>query len=252
MQSNREPIFNIPAVVVATLGALVLVHAVRALMLSPEQDIEFLELFAFIPARYMPSLVPGGGYPGGLGAEIWTFFTYSLIHADITHLGMNAVWLLPFGTAVARRFGPGRYIAFFFATAACAALAHLATHGGEAPMVGASGAISGMMAASIRFVFQRGGPLSFMREDDTQSYHAPAAPLGVALRDSRVLIFTGVWFGINFLLGALTLSFVGEENVAWQAHIGGFLAGLFLFALFDPAPPVRELGQQSDTEPTPR
>jgi membrane associated rhomboid family serine protease len=253
LQSSREPIFNVPSVVVASLAVLALVHAGRALLLSPQQDIEFLELFAFIPARYAPGLFPGGGYPGGFGAEIWTFVTYSLIHADLTHLGMNAVWLLPFGTAVARRFGPLRYVGFFAATAACAALVHLATHSDNAPMVGASGAISGMMAAAMRFVFQRGAPLSFLREGDGNSYQRPAAPLGVALRDPRVLVFAGTWFGINLLLGLLSLPlFPGEQNVAWQAHIGGFLAGLLLFAVFDPVPQAPKVEQCTDTEPTRR
>jgi membrane associated rhomboid family serine protease len=251
LQSTREPVFNVPSVVVATLAVLGLVHAGRTLLLSQQQQFEFLELFAFIPARYAPSLFPGGGYPGGFGAQVWTFFTYSLIHADITHLGMNAVWLLPFGTAVARRFGPVRYVAFFAATAACAALVHLATHSEDAPLVGASGAIAGMMAAAMRFVFQRGGPLSFLRQPDLQSYSTPAASLGAALRDPRVLIFAGVWFGINLLLGFVTVPLAGE-NIAWQAHIGGFLAGLFLFALFDPVPPAHAPEQQTDTEPTPQ
>ncbi len=253
LQSTREPFFNVPPVVVATLAVLALVHAVRMLVLTPVQDKEFLLLFAFIPERYASSLLPDGSLPGGLGADIWTFFTYSLIHADLTHLGMNAVWLLPFGTALARRFGAVRYLAFFAVTAACAALAHLATNAVEAPMVGASGAISGMMAGSMRFVFQRGGPLGLLRSNDPHSYHMPAVPLSVALREPRVLIFTGVWFGINILLGLGTISFAGEEAVAWQAHIGGFLAGLILFSLFDPVPQAQESDAetQTDSEATP-
>ncbi len=47
----------------------------------------------------------GGILPGGFGAQIWTFFTYALIHADLMHLGFNALWLLAFGSPVARRFG---------------------------------------------------------------------------------------------------------------------------------------------------
>ncbi len=102
---KREPLFNIPPVIVAVLAVLALVHAVRTLMLSEAQDIEFVLTFAFIPARYDTSSALGGVLPGGFGAELWTFVTYSLIHADWTHFGVNAVWLLPFGSAVARRFG---------------------------------------------------------------------------------------------------------------------------------------------------
>jgi membrane associated rhomboid family serine protease len=63
----------------------------------------------------------------------------------------------------------------------------------------------------------------------------PAAPLAVALRDMRIVVFLASWFGLNLLFGLGTLAIVGaEQSIAWQAHIGGFLAGLLLFPLFDP------------------
>jgi membrane associated rhomboid family serine protease len=235
---KREPLFNIPPVIIALLAVLALLHAVRTLLLSDDQNIEFLLTFAFIPARYDTQVVLGGALPGGFGAEIWTFVTYSLIHADWTHFGVNAVWLLPFGSAVARRFGAVRFLAFFAVTAACGAGLHLATHPGEQfPMIGASAAISGAMAAAMRFAFQRGGPLNMLRGDDEEAYRVPAIPLTGVLRDARVLIFLAVWFGINILFGYGSLPITGSEQpVAWQAHIGGFLAGLLLFSWFDPAP----------------
>ena len=76
-------------------------HAV----LPPAQDNDCSVLFAFDPVRYGAAVLPAGGLPGGLGAQVWTFVTYSLLHANWTHLGVNAIWFLPFGTAVARRFG---------------------------------------------------------------------------------------------------------------------------------------------------
>jgi membrane associated rhomboid family serine protease len=235
---KREPLFNIPPVIIALLAVLALLHAVRTLLLSDDQNIEFLLTFAFIPARYDTQVVLGGALPGGFGAEIWTFVTYSLIHADWTHFGVNAVWLLPFGSAVARRFGAVRFLAFFAVTAACGAGLHLATHPGEQfPMIGASAAISGAMAAAMRFAFRRGGPLNMLRGDDEEAYRVPAIPLTGVLRDARVLIFLAVWFGINILFGYGSLPITGNEQpVAWQAHIGGFLAGLLLFSWFDPAP----------------
>jgi len=235
---KREPLFNIPRVVIAVLALLALVHAVRTLLLSDDQNIEFLLSFAFIPARYDTSIVLGGALPGGFGAELWTFVSYSLIHADWIHFGVNAIWLLPFGSAVARRFGALRFLAFFAVTAAVGAGLHLATHAGEQfPMIGASAAVSGLMAAAMRFAFQRGGPLNMLRSDDEQAYRVPAIPLTRVLSDARVLIFLAVWFGINIIFGLGSLSITGSEQpVAWQAHIGGFLAGLLLFSWFDPAP----------------
>ena len=233
---KREPLFNIPSIVVAVLALLVLVHGVRTLLLSDDQNIEFLLSFAFIPARYDTSVVLGGALPGGFGAEIWTFITYSLIHADWIHFGVNAVWLLPFGSAVARRFGATRFLAFFVVTAAAGAGLHLATHAGEqVPVIGASAAVSGLMAAAMRFAFQRGGPLGLWRDDDAQAYRVPAIPLTGVLSDKRVLIFLAVWFGINILFGLGSLPITGaDQPIAWEAHIGGFLAGLLLFSWFDP------------------
>jgi membrane associated rhomboid family serine protease len=234
---KREPIFNIPSVVIAVLAVLVIIHLVRTLLLNEQQDIEFLLSFAFIPARYDSSFVLDGALPGG-GADVWTFVTYALIHANWMHLGVNAVWLLPFGSAVARRFGGSRFLAFFAVTAAAGAALHLATHAGEQfPMIGASAAISGTMAAAMRFAFQRGGPLGLIGRADASAYRVPAIPLRGVLSDARVVLFLVVWFGINILFGVGPLPITGNEQpVAWEAHIGGFLAGLLLFSWFDPTP----------------
>jgi membrane associated rhomboid family serine protease len=242
----REPILNVPPIVVATLGVMGLVHAAR-LFLSRQADLEFLLTFAFIPARYEAGILPDGGLPGGSGAQIWTFVTYALIHADLMHLGINAVWLLAFGAPLARRFGPMRFLAFFAVTAMAGAAAHLATHAGElAPMIGASAAVSGAMAAAMRFAFQRGGPI-WRSGRDASSYHVPAISLGAALRDPRILAFFAVWFGINLLFGLGSISLTGgDQPIAWQAHVGGFLAGLLLFGFFDP---VRGEGSTRNNPP---
>jgi membrane associated rhomboid family serine protease len=244
---KREPLFNIPAVVTGLLALLVLIHVVRVYLLTNEQDIDVLLTFAFIPVRYDTSAVLGGVLPGGFGAEVWTFVTYSLLHASWTHLGVNAIWFLPFGSAVARRFGAARFLLFFAVTAAAGAAMHLATHAGEQyPMIGASAAISGTMAAAMRFAFQHGGPLGMLRGEDDEAYRVPALPLSGVLRDSRVFLFLVVWFGMNIVFGLISLPIGGNDQpVAWQAHIGGFLAGLLLFSWFDPvshAPPADDFG----------
>lgn len=238
MPSDREPIFNLPAAIVFLIGAFAAVHIVREFLLTEEQDVEFLVLFAFIPARYETTLLAGGSVPGGLGADLWTLVSYSFIHADLTHILINSVWLLPFGSAVARRFGAARFFAFFALTSAAGALAHFATHPGSlVPVIGASAAISGCMAAAMRFVFQAGGPLGLFRRTDRGAYLVPALSLGQALRDPRVVAFLVVWFALNLLFGLGSLSLAGgQQVVAWEAHIGGFLAGLLAFPIFDPAP----------------
>jgi membrane associated rhomboid family serine protease len=234
---RSEPIFNVPPVVIATIVVLLFVHAVRVLVFTEAQDEQFLLLFAFIPARYEAIT----SFPGGFGAAVWTFLTYGFIHASLIHIGLNLAWLLPFGTAVARRFGSWRYVAFMLVTSAAGALAYLVSFPPEpmAPMIGASAAISGAMAAAMRFAFQRGGPL--FGEDE--GYRVPARSLIATLTDVRFLMFLAVWFGLNALFGLGTLSIGVEDGqqVAWQAHIGGFVAGLILFNAFDPVVPQPEL-----------
>ncbi len=242
MNTPREPILNVPAVVLFVLAVLVAVHAVRDLLLSEAADRFMLLLFAFLPARYESAAALDGVLPGGLGAQIWSFVTYSLIHADITHLIFNSIWLVAFGSPVARRFGALRFVLFFVVTAAAGAIAYLALHpGGQSPMVGASAAISGMMGAATRFAFQRGGSLDFWRGTFGDPDRIPAASLFVALRNPRVVTFLVVWFGSNLLFGLGSLSFAGaDQSVAWEAHVGGFLVGLLLFSAFDPIAPASE------------
>jgi membrane associated rhomboid family serine protease len=232
-----EPIFNIPPVIVWLCAVMALLHGARSL-LSDTDDLSVLLWLAFIPARYDPGLTNSLQFPGGIAADIWTFVTYSFLHAEILHIAVNLVWLLAFGSAVAWRFGAVRFLLFFAATAAAGAGAFLFTHFGDLiPLIGASGAISGAMAAACRFVFAEDGPLGVLSGRDRAAYLVPAVPLREALKNRRVVVFLAVWFVLNLLFGAsaLTENFT-NATVAWEAHLGGFLAGLLLFPLFDPVP----------------
>jgi membrane associated rhomboid family serine protease len=72
-----------------------------------------------------------------------------------------------------------------------------------------------------------------------------------ALRNGRVLAFLAVWFGFNLLtgLGAIAIG-TQVQSIAWQAHIGGFAAGLLLFSLFDPIPQARPRTEDEASIPT--
>lgn len=234
----HEPLLTLPGALSVYIALLAIIH----LRVFLPQAVEnwTIDVFGFIPKRYDSSLL-NLQIPGGSGAKVWSFVTYSLLHANLTHLGFNVLWLLPFGSALARRFGAVRFFVFMAVTAAAGALAHLVTHEhAVAPMIGASASVSGAMAAAIRFAFARGSFLSFSRSDADTAARVPALPLSRALRDGRVLGFLAVWFGVNIIFGVGAIG-VGTEgaSVAWQAHIGGFVAGLLLFALFDPVPRMR-------------
>lgn len=234
MTRTDHPAFNVPAVVIVLLAAIILVHVVRS-VLPQELDFELIVAFAFIPARF------GGPHgdlelPGGLAGDVWTWFSYAGLHADAIHLTVNSIWFLAFGTAVARRFGTLHFLALSAAAAAAGAAAHLVFNWGDlAPMIGASAVVSAYMGAAIRFVFDPRIGLGGLASGDERVVQAPVLPLSRALRNRTVLAFLIVWFGVNFLfgLGAIGVPGVGG-TVAWQAHIGGFLVGLLGFRLFDP------------------
>jgi membrane associated rhomboid family serine protease len=236
LRPPREPILNIPGAMTALLIVMFAIHGLRMLLpLQTDQDIVWM--FGFVPARYDASVL-AEKFPGGPGADIWTFLTYAFLHANLNHIIFNMLWMLPFGSALARRFAPVRFFVFLALTAIAGAFAHLVTHQHEvAPMIGASAAVSGAMAASIRFAFQSGSFLSFRRGDAEAAARVPALSLWKSLQNPRVLGFVAVWFGINIVFGVGAIAIdTSVQGIAWQAHIGGFLAGLMLFSLFDPVP----------------
>jgi len=160
----------------------------------------------------------------------WSPLTYSLLHSDWTHLIVNSAWMLAFGAAVARRFGAVRFLAFGCVCSLGGAALHYVFHVGDvAPVIGASAVVSGFMGAASRFAFGRSG----LRQDLVL---APALSLVQTFSNRQVMMFLAIWFGLNFLFGSGLVPIAGEDqSIAWQAHIGGFAAGLLLFSFFDPA-----------------
>ncbi len=98
-----------------------------------------------------------------------------------------------------------------------------------APLVGASAAVSGATAAAARFVFQEGIAMGDLGRDDLVRA-IPAARLGRLFANPRALAFVGFWFAANLIFGTGVIPLAGEDaSIAWQAHIGGFLAGFCSF-----------------------
>jgi membrane associated rhomboid family serine protease len=248
-REGREPVFNLPPVVSWMIAAFALVHIVRVFLLTPMQDAGVILTFSFIPLRYHADLA-GLDFPGGQGAEFWTPVTYAFLHGDFMHLAVNSIWLTAFGSALAWRFGAMRFLAFSGLAAVAGAAAHYLAHSEDlVPVVGASGAISGHMAAVSRFMFQRGGPLRSMRRNP-EMFQAPALPLIGVLTDRRVLAFLGIWLGLNLVFGLGGVTVSGEQAaIAWEAHVGGFLFGLIAFSWFDPVRPSQPTDLET-TDPT--
>ena len=220
----REPAINIPFAVLALIALCLGIHAIRTYVLAQPTDNEVLFYGAFIPLRY------AAGETGWTIEAFTSTLTYSFLHGSFSHVFNNVLWLIVFGSPLARTLGGLRFLMFWGLAAIIAAGFHYASNMMDpTPMIGASGAVSGMMGAAARFGFRmnRGaGGNAFVS-------HVPA--LVDALRTRSVLMFLGVYLITNFLVGYS--GFTPDANgasIAWQAHIGGLVAGFFLIPLFLP------------------
>lgn len=250
---SREPIFKIPKSVALLMLVFAAVHALRSLI-GPTLDQAVIATFAFVPARLAFALDPAMALdaldalarqseseaqyaqflltfaPPGL---MWaTPLSYAFLHGDLTHLIFNCVWLAAFGVPVARRFGAARFFVLGAVGAIAGALFFFAVHPAElAPLIGASAGVSAYMGAASRFVFQDDG---FLGTGFRAASRAPLASFREMIANKQILGFVSVWFVSNFLVGvgAQSLGF-SNAPIAWEAHVGGFVAGLVLAPLFD-------------------
>jgi membrane associated rhomboid family serine protease len=217
---RREPAFNLPGVVVALIAALAGIHLVRVWLLSPEQDFGVILRFAFIPLRYS----------GGYAVDAYAFiapFSYAFLHGGLGHLAVNTIWLAAFGSPLANRIGPLRFLLFWAVTSLAAVALHYVLHRTDAmPLVGASGAISGMMGAAARFGFR------IDRDEGQPAFAGPILSIPAVFASRMAVTFLGVWLAVNLAMG-LGFGAPDEGAIAWEAHIGGFLAGFLLVRVFD-------------------
>lgn len=225
---------NAPNVIIGLAALFIGIHVGTGL-LSSERYLDVLIRYSFIPARYhFP-----GSLPGSPVSEWISPISHAFLHGNWLHVLTNSVWMLAFGSALAWRFKTVRFLLFSGACAAAGAAMHyLFNSDSLVPTIGASAAISGQMAAVGRFAFSAGGPLSrAARLQGEQAFLHPAEPFSQLLKNSSALIFIGVWFVMNLTFGLSDGGIAGEgSRIAWEAHMGGFLAGLALFPLFDPVP----------------
>lgn len=223
-ESQSEPIFNIPRVLLAFLAVMWAIHLLRVGVLSRGADLRLIVETAFVPLRYVVPL------SGQSPAWLWSPVTYSFLHGSFTHLIVNSIWLAAFGAIVARRIGSARFCVLWVATAVAAVALHLVLHWGEAiPVIGASGVVSGLMGAAARFAFPASG--HFRRD---KAHFLPRLTVAESLTNRTVIVYLAIWFGINALAA---FGFGGDPTattqIAWEAHIGGFLCGFLGFGLFD-------------------
>lgn len=193
----HEPVLNAPLVAVLTAASMPALYWFQARL--PDNGMSY----AFRPS----SLWDGHWWPG--------LVTSMLVHAGWAHVAMNAVGALAFGAPVARLLPGAKGVAGFFAlyivcgVLAAAGYALVHPHSIDT-LVGASGAVFGLMGGAIRLLGRRSGRLR-------------------SLHDRRFLVTAGAIMAVNAATGLVGLAPGAEgARIAWEAHAFGFVAGALL------------------------
>jgi membrane associated rhomboid family serine protease len=156
-------------------------------------------------------------------------FTSMFMHGGFLHLGGNMLYLWIFGNNVEDVLGRWKFVLFYLASGIAAAALFIATDpSGQTPMIGASGAISGVLGAYI-VTFPRARVLTLI-----------FLFFFIRVIEIPALFVLGFWFLLQVLNGMPSLG-AGGGGVAWFAHVGGFLFGVLVFKLFVKRKPVIEL-----------
>jgi membrane associated rhomboid family serine protease len=152
-----------------------------------------------------------------------TVFSSMFLHGGLLHFGGNMLYLWIFGNNIEDRLGHLRFVFFYLAAGVIAAYAHAFTEpASRIPMIGASGAVSGILGAYL---------LLFPR-----AHVHTVIILGFFWQVVRVpaLIVIGFWAIIQLVNGIMTQGLLGQGGVAWFAHLGGFIFGLISIKLWLP------------------
>lgn len=198
---QEEAFINWHKIPIATryiFGLLLLINVPVLLLTSSGTQLELTYMFGFVPGIFTGSVEPYSptSYAGPL--------THMLLHGGWTHFAMNLIMGVAFTVLFERALGPRVTAKFFILCGLGGALTYfILSPFGEAPVIGASGAISGMFGAALMMMYQMG-------------------QLGAMGRK-------GPWPVIMFwLVFMILIGFIGGANLAWQAHVGGYITGVLL------------------------
>jgi membrane associated rhomboid family serine protease len=215
---------NIPATRFPVMNWLIIITNavvfIYQLQLNDQQLADFFNFFGLVPSRY--SSFTENNLLSIKVLTVFPFFTNMFLHGGWLHFILNMWTLVIFGDIVENRMGSFKYLLFYIICGIAASVTHfmLNMHS-TVPALGASGAISGVMAAYM-FLFPFAKvvilvPIIFI-------------PLFFEI---AAYFYIGIWFLLQLWNGALSLSHKAESTgIAFWAHIGGFLSGLVLYKFF--------------------
>ena len=211
---DNNPRRSVP-VVTYSLIALNILAFFWQLSLGANLERALFEI-AFIPARYW--------IPGNWVFDLYTIVVSMFLHGSIMHIGSNMLYLFIFGDNIEDRLGKTRYLIFYLLCGFLATLAHAVfSPGSRIPAIGASGAIAGVLGAYL-ILFPHARVMTLL-------------PIFVfiTVRELPAIVILGLWFVLQLFSGVGSLGVRDAQDmggVAYFAHIGGFVAGMVLIAIF--------------------
>jgi membrane associated rhomboid family serine protease len=217
------PSSSVPFVTITLIGLNVLAFLYQASIAmsgDPRAAEAFVFEFGAIPCRVTGNCAVPGEFP----PAIVTIFTSMFLHGGLFHIAGNMLYLWIFGDNVEDTLGHGRFLVFYLLAGVAAVVAQtMVNPGSRIPMIGASGAVSGVLGAYL-LLFPYASVLILV-------------VFGFFVRIVRwpAMIVLGLWIVVQFVNGLVTFGVSGPGGgTAWFAHIGGFLAGMGLLFLIRP------------------
>jgi len=204
VKNKSFPVVNTLFIVI---NAVVFFHQIT---MPTEAARQFVTEYGFIAGRFLNDPL----------TEWTTIFTSMFLHGGILHFGGNMLFLFVFGDNVEDAVGHLRYFFYYLIAGTVAVVAQMVTIPDmTTPLVGASGAISAVLGSYIVLY-----PLARV---------LALVPIGIFLMNARIpaYLFLGIWAILQFFSGALAISGGVGSNVAYSAHIGGFLFGVLFAAV---------------------
>jgi rhomboid family protein len=205
---------KLPVVTWGLIAANVLVFVFQSFASVPSQN-ALVATFGLTPANLTGTPINPAAFPPFL-----TLITYQFLHADFWHIFGNMIFLWVFGDDVEEAMGSLRFIAFYLGSGIAAGLAFtVSAPASQLPLIGASGAIAGVLAAYLMF-----------RPCQKVSVFIPYILLWIFVRP--VVRLDAFWvLGAWVLMQVWSISVQTQDGVAYMAHIGGVAAGAVLFPL---------------------
>jgi membrane associated rhomboid family serine protease len=213
MTCKSKPIVTIVLILLNILGFG------YELSLSPQEQEDLFMTWGVVPLQFRDALQATGTY--AILAVIPTLFSYMFLHGGIMHLVGNMVFLQAFGRGVEARLGHVKFIVFYLLggiAAACLQMFSQSTS--DVPMIGASGAIAAVLGAYFMF---------WPKAKFKTIILIVIFPIFINL---SAYIFIGIWFLMQLTPGIEGLAGESADGVAYLAHIGGALAGVFFASIY--------------------